>query len=74
MLKKYSARGTEEKQRPTNLTSRKKSSMHELAPSAKMEEDSPVLKRNKDRRFLNKQDVDLLFPSQLKSYYASSEF
>ena len=69
LLRKYRAPDTGSKKR-SQLSSGNSGSLHELSSLA-CEEDSQLSKHN--RKFLNKQDVDLLFPTQQKSYYASAE-
>jgi hypothetical protein len=70
LLKKYAARLSNSKKKSL-LSSGDHNSMHELSSLANWDEDSQSVP--KDRRFLNNQDADLIFPTQLKSYYASSE-
>lgn len=49
-----------------------KNQVNEITSIHMSNEDSNADK--KDPKFLNKQEIDLLFPEQIKSYYASSEF
>jgi hypothetical protein len=74
MLKKYSAFTGNETidNKSDNAISERKSSLRDLVLNTKVSEEQEATK--KGRQFIDRKDIDLLFPTQLKSYYASSEF
>ncbi len=72
MVKKYGAFMSDQpaEQKSEACTSGRKSEVRELKSGG----DEYLVAGKLDKKFLNKADIDLLFPTQLKSYYASSEF
>lgn len=74
MLKKCNEKEKSGKKRSiASSSSQNKSLANDLISIDKSNEESSKV-FNKETKFLNNQVIDMIFPTQLKSYYASSEF